>query len=103
MSECDSIDYTPEHAGIAEFVNNKVSECRKFNVDVTADMIDSYIKSLAGNCSPGYDGVSMEHLKFANIPILRRHLSFLFTGILSHYVVPTVIWHRCYCACFEKA
>ena len=50
--------------------------------------VDRYIKRLKSGTSPGLDGVTSEHLKYALGSGLSVHLSLLFTMCFRHGVVP---------------
>ena len=54
---------------------------------VTSNEIEDIIKDLACNKSPGLDGISSEHIKFAGqqLPVL---LSILMSAVLVHGYVP---------------
>jgi len=69
------------------FMENK-DKC--FTDVVNVDMIKVLLSKLKKNSSPGCDGITVEHILYANSHLLLSHLATLCTVILSRNIVPNI-------------
>ena len=57
---------------------------------ITSEMVSDMIDRLKCNSSPGYDGITAEHLSFGKSDILLDRLAYLYNAILTYSIVPSV-------------
>ena len=71
---------------------SEIVKCdNKYNNNIfTTDKIAKFNKCINKGCSPGIDGVTSEHLKYANGEILQSHLSVLYNIIIKYCYVPNL-------------
>ena len=73
-------------------VNDKMKQCEDSysNFIFTERMLRKYIPVLKSGCSPGIDGITSEHIKFASNSEIMLHLCNLFSLCFIYGLVPTV-------------
>ena len=91
MSAEEVGNFTEDQIRVIESVREKVSFCSSLesSIVISESTIDKFIKTLKGNCSPGSDGVTSEHIKYGKSDILCQCLSTLYSFIISYGVVPS--------------
>ena len=65
----------------------------KSGASISLYSIKRYIKMLKNNCSPGLDGITAEHLKYAANTKLPLYLSHILTLCIEHGTVPNSFRH----------
>ena len=73
-------------------VNDKMKQCEDSysNFIFTERMLRKYISVLKSECSPGIDGITSVHIKFASNSEIMLHLCNLFSLCFIYGIVPTV-------------
>ena len=83
---------TPQQEHIKHRVHSHYDRlCKSTNspdASITTDQISEYIKLLKKGCSPGVDGVTSEHLSYANSNTLRHYLQIVLSCLIQYTVVP---------------
>jgi len=94
----DSGELTEEQALISHNVNQEFAAL--LDATISPSEISKFIPRLKRNCSPGYDGVTGEHLIFGMSLSLCTHLANIFSLLLQWHIAPKAF---CNCPCVEKA
>ena len=61
-----------------------------FQINITATQVSENIKRLKKSCSPGIDGITSEHLLFANSEVLFQYLGSVLSCLLQFTIVPDI-------------
>lgn len=81
---------TPGQKDITSAVHAQYEEMCKlsFSTDISTKEVSQKIKRLKKCCSPGIDGVTTEHLYYANSKILCHYLKTVLSYMLQYTIVP---------------
>jgi hypothetical protein len=86
----DDMDLTPQQEHITRLVVDYSRQCEAHNheTSITSSQVSDHIKLLKKGCSPGIDGVTSEHLYYANSEALCHYLQVVLTASLKYTIVP---------------
>ena len=86
-------DLTPEQYQISETVNQRYNENRYNLIDFPLDsfMLRRHINNLKKRSAPGKDGITTEHLVYADTDNVLSRLVQIYLAIFSHNLVPQVL------------
>ena len=86
----ESGELTDDHIAISNIVKTRYAECKAkiMEYKIESDTIRKNIDKLKRKTAPGYDGITTEHLLYANSDVLCNILSNIYTTMMTHNIVP---------------